>query len=271
MTIILYTLAVSFGTALLLGFLLGFFKKIFHVPVDEKVAQVREALPGANCGACGYPGCDGFAEAVARGEAPVNGCAAGGADTAKAVGDIMGVSAAAEKTVAVRACQGAKSCAANRGEYTGVKSCAAAKTVGINGTKMCSYGCYGLGDCTAVCVFDAIHIEEDGLPHVDYEKCTGCGMCVKACPQSILSTVPVQRKGAVALCSNRNTNKAILMKQCKAACIKCGKCEKLCPEKAIVVTNGIPLVDYEKCTSCGQCVSGCPTKVLKLVQDVIKN
>lgn len=270
MTTIIYTLAVSFGLALFLGFLLGFFKEVFYVPVDETVGKVRDVLPGANCGGCGYPGCDGFAAAVAVGDAPVSGCTAGGVPTAQAVGRVMGVTANAEQYVAVRACQGSKECAVPKGTYIGVKTCKATKTLGINGTKMCSYGCVGFGDCVTVCKFDAVEIEEDGLPHIDYAKCTGCGMCVKACPQFILSTVPSNRKGAIALCTNRNPNKTVILKQCKTGCIKCGKCEKNCPEKAIVVTNGIPVVDYTKCTSCGECIKGCPTHVLALVEDIVK-
>ncbi|AEE16288.1 RnfABCDGE type electron transport complex subunit B [Treponema brennaborense] len=267
MTTILITLGISFAIAFILGVLLGFFKKIFYVPVDPTIEKVRSALPGANCGACGYPGCDGFAAAVAAGNAPVDGCAAGGAATAEAVGNIMGVSASAVQQVALLACQGSKEHAQPRGTYNGVKTCRAAK-LSINGTKMCSYGCIGFADCVAVCKFDALAMKDDGLPHVDYAKCTGCGMCVAECPQGLFAKVDSARKGAVARCSNRSTNKAPIIKQCKTGCIKCGKCERACPEHALVVTNGIPLVDYGKCTSCGECIKGCPTHVLELVENI---
>ncbi|MDR3284144.1 MAG: RnfABCDGE type electron transport complex subunit B [Treponema sp.] len=268
MTVILYTLIISFVAAFVLGFLLGFFKKIFYVPVDERVAKVRAVLPGANCGACGYPGCDGFAAAVVDGKAPVNACAAGGEATTNAVGDVLGIAALLEQRDGLFACQGNKGLALANGEYVGLKSCAAAK-LSTNGTKLCPYGCIGFGDCVSVCTFNALYLGDDGLPHINYWNCTGCGVCATVCPQHLLSTAPTQRLGAVALCSNHSTNKASVLKQCKAGCIKCGKCEKSCHVKAITLVNGVPVVDYEKCTSCGDCVVGCPTHVLKLQQDIM--
>lgn len=263
MTIILNTLAVSAGLALILGFLLGFFKKVFFVETDPTVARVRECLPGANCGGCGYPGCDGFAQAVASGEAPANGCTAGGKETAEKVGKVMGVKTSVVETIAVLACQGSKEHAAIKGFYTGVQTCRAAK-LSTNSNKMCAWACQGLGDCVAVCQFDALHMGEDGLPHVDEEKCTGCGMCIEACPQNLLVKFSKEDKGAFARCSNRNPNKPQILKACKVGCIKCGKCVRACQVDAIHLVDGIPIVDYTKCTSCGDCVAACPTHVLTL-------
>ncbi len=263
MTIILYTLAVSAGLALILGFLLGFFKTIFFVKTDETVAKVRECLPGANCGGCGYPGCDGFAQAVAGGEAPVTGCTAGGKETAEKVGKVMGVNASVVETVAVLACQGSKEHANPKGFYNGVQTCRAAK-ISTNGIKMCAWACQGLGDCVKVCQFDALHMGDDGLPHVDENNCTGCGMCIAECPQNLLAKFSKEDKGAFARCSNRNPNKPQILKSCKVGCIKCGKCEKACKVDAIHLVNGIPVVDYSKCNSCGDCVAVCPTTVLYL-------
>lgn len=268
MQIIFLTLAVSLVLSLGLGFLLGFFKKVFHVETDEKVERVREVLPGANCGACGYPGCDGFAASVAAGNAPVNGCPVGAAAVAKKIGEIMGVSAEASAKVAVLLCQGSVDVCADKGSYVGVKTCRAAK-LSVNGTKNCDWGCIGFGDCEAACPFDAIHIGKNGLPEVDTEKCTGCGVCVAQCPQHILATMQAGTKGAVALCSCRNPRKAMIMKNCKRGCIKCMKCEKNCHTGALKLVNGIPVIDYALCDSCGKCVEGCPTKVLVLGENKV--
>ncbi|OJF76765.1 MAG: ferredoxin [Treponema sp. CETP13] len=270
MKTIITTLIVSFALAFILGILLGIFKKIFYIPVDEKIAKIREVLPGANCGACGYPGCDSFAAAVAAGEAPANGCLSGGPSVAKKVGEVLGVKTDAVKNVAVRTCQGGNTIAKDKGSYIGIKSCSAAKTLGINGTKLCSFGCMGFGDCVAACNFDALHMGKEGLPIVNYDACTGCGMCVTACPQGIMTLVPADRKGSIALCSNRNPVKSAVFKQCKSACIKCGKCERTCKYDAIHVIDGIPLIQYDKCTSCNECVEACPTKVLKLVENIVQ-
>lgn len=269
MKIILLTFAVSLGVSLLLGLLLGIFKRIFHVEVDETVAAVRAVLPGANCGACGFPGCDGFAGAVASGDAPVNGCPVGAAPVASAIGKIMGVNASAAAKVVVLTCQGTHNVCRDKCDYIGIKSCKAAK-ISINGTKECDWGCIGLGDCENSCPFDAIHMTESGLPEVDYDKCTGCGVCVAQCPQHVLMTVPKKLRGAIALCQCRNPRKGQIMKNCKRGCIKCMKCERNCPTGAIKVINGIPEVDYSLCDSCNKCVEGCPTKVLVLVQNKIE-
>lgn len=268
MQIILTTFVLSLVMALVLGFLLGIFKKMFRVEVDPTETEVRCALPGANCGGCGYPGCDGLAAAIARGEAPVNACTVGGQAVAKKIGEIMGVEAKAETKVAVLLCQGSKDLAPAKAAYVGIKTCRAVK-LSINGLKLCDYGCIGYGDCERVCMFDALHVGPDGLPHIDYAKCTGCGRCVAECPQKILTNVPADRKGAITLCSNRNPKKAQVLKDCKIGCIKCGKCEKVCPKACIKLTDGIPVVDYALCDSCLECVKNCPTKALALVENIV--
>ena len=265
MNVVLITLGFSAALAFALGLALGWFKEMFKVERDPRIDEVRNALPGVNCGACGYPGCDGYAEAVAAGNTPVTKCAPGGANVSAALAALMGVNASAEDTVAVLACQGVKDKAPAKGEYVGVKTCRAAK-LSAGGTKLCSWGCLGYGDCTLVCQFDAIKMEDDGLPHVDYAKCTGCGLCVQECPQQILVSVPRSRKGSIVVCSNRAVVKSTVMKSCKVGCIKCEACVRACPEKCISMVNGIPVTDYSKCTSCGICVEKCPTKCYKLLE-----
>lgn len=268
MKIIIVTIILAFAVAFVLGFLLGLFKKIFYVPVDEKVTKVREVLPGANCGGCGFPGCDGYAAAVAAGNAPANGCTAGGAAVAEKIGEILGVKVTMVPKVSMLMCKGTKDCSAPRGAYNGVKNCRAAM-ITVNGTKMCSFGCIGFGDCAAACEFGGIKMGESGLPEIDYNLCNGCGSCVRACPRGLLKLMPADTKGAVPLCSNRSENKPQIRKNCTAGCIKCGKCARECKAEAIQMVNGLPVVDYEKCTACGDCVKNCIDNVFVLATDVI--
>jgi Na+-translocating ferredoxin:NAD+ oxidoreductase RNF subunit RnfB len=269
MSIILITALFSLILAFVLGTALGFFKEFFAVPQDPLAGQIREVLPGANCGACGFPGCDNYAAAIASGAAGINNCSVGGTAVAEKLSAIMGVSASVVPVVTVLACQGSKTHAPLKGTYTGLQTCRGAK-LSAGGTKLCSWGCLGFGDCTLVCQFGALGMGEDGLPKVDYAKCTGCKVCVGECPQGLLREIPKNQRGAQALCSNRNPIKSMVMKTCKIGCIKCELCVKNCPQQCITMQNAVPVVNYALCTSCGTCVTKCPTKVLKILEkDVI--
>ncbi|MCL2763545.1 MAG: RnfABCDGE type electron transport complex subunit B [Treponema sp.] len=261
MNIILITAVFALVLAFSLGTALGFFKKIFAVEEDPLIGQIRGFLPGANCGACGFPGCDGYAAAVAKGEAEINKCTVGGQTAANGLSSLVGGSAAVVPVIAVMACRGTHEKAKLKGEYIGVKSCRAAK-ISTGSIKLCSWGCQGFGDCVKVCKFDALSMGGDGIPHVDAAKCTGCKACSNECPQHIIWAIPREQKGARPLCSNLNVNKAMVAKNCKNGCIKCELCVKNCPEQCIRMANGIPVVDYSKCTSCGNCVAKCPIKVM---------
>ncbi len=264
MNTIIYTIIISLVVGFLLGLLLGLFKKIFAVKVDPKIQEVRDALSGANCGGCGFAGCDSFAAAVVAGEAPVSGCVAGGPACAEAIAKILGGSAGSSaKKIAVLACRGTKECAQDRGIYEGVKTCKAA-SLAVGGTKLCAYGCVGFGDCLEVCKFDAIKMGNDGLPVIDKEKCVACGACTKVCPKHLLNLVEV-KNGPIALCSCKSDNKPQIRKDCTAGCFKCGMCAKKCEAGAIDVSSGIPAIDYDKCTACGTCISACPDKVLAFI------
>jgi Na+-translocating ferredoxin:NAD+ oxidoreductase subunit B len=265
LNIILITFVFSALLALILGVALGFFQQKFKIERDPLIDAVRAVLPGANCGGCGFPGCNGYAEAAASHAAPPNKCSAGGAATATAVAALVGGNAVAEDLVSVLLCQGSKAKAAIRGKYVGVPTCKAAK-LSTGSIKACAWGCQGFGDCVAVCKFGALSMGEDGLPHVDHSKCTGCGMCAAECPQKLFILQPRDRKGSLVRCSNRNTVKSAVIKNCKAGCIKCEACVRACPEQCITMVNGIPLTDYAKCTSCGTCVEKCPTKCYNLLQ-----
>jgi Na+-translocating ferredoxin:NAD+ oxidoreductase RNF subunit RnfB len=249
--------------AFVLGTALGFFKELFFVPEDPLKSRIREALPGANCGGCGFPGCDGYAAEVAAG-GDLTRCTAGGKATADLLAEIMGTSAGeVVPMVSVRCCLGGKDIAVKRGIYTGLETCRGAKLAG--GTKLCAWGCIGFGDCAAVCKFGALSLGEDGRPVVDRSVCTGCKVCVAECPQGILRVVPRDKKITLTLCSNRNPLRAAIRKTCRVGCIKCGICVKNCPEQCIVLDDGIPVVDNGKCTLCGTCEQKCPTKVIRIV------
>ncbi|MDR0599176.1 MAG: RnfABCDGE type electron transport complex subunit B [Treponema sp.] len=261
--IVLITAAFAAVLALALGLALGLFKELFRVEENPLIGQLREVLPGANCGGCGFPGCDGYAAFVASG-GDVTRCTAGGKAAAEALAKIMGVSAAAvTPMVSVRCCLGANDVAVKRGIYTGLETCRGAKLAG--GTKLCAWGCVGFGDCVKVCKFGALTMGGDGLPAVNWGKCVGCKVCVAECPQGILRVIPKDKKVTLALCSNRNPLRAAIRKTCRLGCIKCGICVKQCPEQCIVLSDGIPLVNYDKCTACGTCEQKCPTKVMRVL------
>ncbi|MBO6159387.1 MAG: RnfABCDGE type electron transport complex subunit B [Firmicutes bacterium] len=257
--IILITTIVITIIGLLVGFGLVFTGKKFYVPVDEKEAAVRAVLPGNNCGACGYAGCDAMAAAIAAGEAPVNGCPVGGTAVAEKVGDIMGISAeGVERKVAFVRCKGTCEVTHNQGNYVGVKDCRSAVLGGVNVTD-CDYGCLGFGSCVSVCPQQAIRIV-DGVAVVDESKCVACGLCVKTCPRGLIELVPEKSRVRVQ-CSNKDRGPQV-KKVCQAGCIGCSLCVRQCESDAIAVANNLAQVNYEKCIQCGKCVEKCPAKVI---------
>lgn len=257
--IILYAGLLLGILGLIFGGVLTFAAKKFHVEVDERVEQIKDCLGGANCGACGYAGCDAFAQAVVDGKAPIDGCAPAGAKGIEKIGKIMGMEAnVGERMVARVLCQGAKGVALDRYEYDGYKSCAVAAGL-AGGPKACRFSCIGLGDCQDKCKFDAITMK-DGLAHIDPAKCTACGACVKACPRSIISLLPVSQS-VIVRCRNTDTARAARA-VCMDACIGCGRCKKQCQYDAIIVENGLARIDHEKCTRCGECAAVCPCKCI---------
>ncbi len=256
---ILYAAAVLGGAGLLCGALLAVASKYLAVETDSRVEKITEVLPNANCGGCGFAGCSAFAAAVVSGEAPVDGCSAGGAKTAAAVAEVMGVTASVgtPKVASVK-CRGTLNAAASRYEYDGIEDCTAAARLG-GGQKACAYACLGFGSCVKACPFGAISVI-NGVAEVDTEKCTGCGACAKVCPKKVIEIIPKDTKYFVA-CSSQN--KGIEMKtKCSAGCIACRLCEKNCPSGAVTVENNLARIDYSKCTGCGVCKEKCPKNII---------
>lgn len=248
------------GMGLLFGVGLAFASKKFGVEIDPKVEAIRGVLPGANCGACGYPGCDGFAEAVAVGVAPANGCTPGGATVAEKIGKILGVELdSKERKIARVLCQGGCDKAIDKYHYEGIEDCAAANLV-LGGPKGCEFGCMGLGSCVRACPFDAIHINENGIAEVDEDKCTGCGKCVEACPKSLIEMIPESSQVRV-LCKSEDKGKDV-KSVCQVGCIGCRICEKACKFDAIHVENNLAKIDYDKCVNCMLCAEKCPTNAI---------
>ena len=237
---------------------------VMAVPVDEKAEKIRECLPGANCGACGFSGCDGYAAALSKGETTDTAlCAPGGSDVSKQIAEITGLAAGdVAQKAAIVLCQGSCGNCDTKLEYEGVHSCSMAQQL-FGGPKKCQYGCIGFGDCINVCPYDAIKIC-DGVARIDPTMCRACGMCVKACPKHLIELMPTHQSKAAVLCKNGDKG-AMTRKECKTGCIGCMKCAKTCEVGAVTVEGNRAHVDYDKCTGCGKCTEVCPVKCIALI------
>ena len=255
MAIILVTVIGLIGAVILVAASI-----VMYVPVDERVEQITGVLAGANCGACGCAGCADYAKSIVEEGNAINKCIPGGASCAATIAQIMGVDAGAVTPMkAVVACSGTCDKTSKKYEFQGIQSCQAVKGL-YGGDGMCQYGCLGYGDCVKACAFDAIHIK-DGIAKVDYEKCTGCGMCAAACPNSVISVVPEHKRKPAVLCVNKDKG-AQTRKACTAGCIGCMKCAKACPKQAITVENNVAYIDQSLCVGCQLCVKECPVGVI---------
>ncbi len=261
-----YLLPILFFLALgaLTGILLTVASKLLYVKTDETVEKITEALPGANCGGCGFSGCEGYAKAVADGTAPTNLCKPGGYEVTLAVSSIMGVSAEpAEREYAYVHCNGSCDICGDKFDYVGTKSCVAAEKF-YSGKKSCSFGCLGFGDCISVCNENAVHIV-NGVAVINPRLCKGCGKCVKACPNHLISLIKESQRVAVH-CNSGDIGKATKA-VCKNGCLACGICVKKCPNEAVVINNNHAEIIGDKCTGCGICAGACPVKCIQILPE----
>ncbi len=244
-----------------IGLLLAVASRIFAVKVDQREEAIKEVLPGANCGGCGYSGCASLARAIVAGEAKTSACTVGGAECAKKIAGIMGVEADTNvrRMRAQVMCSGGSSLAKKKYVYKGAPNCSAAARLG-GGDMACPHGCIGLGTCATVCPVSAIKLK-DGLASVDYKECIGCGACVTACPKGIIKLVPYESKLCVGCTSIEKG--ALVRSYCDMGCIGCKKCEKVCEFGAISVVDFAARIDYDKCTACGKCAEACPRHIIK--------
>lgn len=258
---IVNSLLILGGMGLVFGVALAVAAKLLAVEHDPKVDMILGVLPGANCGACGYPGCNGLAKAISEEKAPCGSCLVGGSSVAAKIAEIMGVALEAGDgpKFSRLMCAGGKGIAKDIAEYKGIDTCAAANAVS-GGFKACSYGCLGIGSCVRECPFDAMYMGEDGLPKIDDSKCTGCGKCVSICPRKLLALRSAEEPVNVVCCSKAPIPKS--KQDCSAVCIGCQICVKNCPTSAISMNGTVAVIDNSKCTKCGICVQKCPVKCI---------
>lgn len=262
MTAIILAAVVVGAVGIIVGFLLVTAGEKFKVTVDEKEIAIREQLPGNNCGGCGFPGCDGLAAAIAKGEAPANQCPVGGAPVAEKISAILGVEVEVrEKKVAFVRCAGDCDAAQEKCNYFGIRDCRTAAVVPGRGTKKCTQGCMGFGSCVTVCQFDAIHVE-NGVAKVDRSKCVGCGKCTQVCPNGLITLIPDDAVYMVQ-CSSQEKGKTV-KDACSAGCLGCTACVKQCEAEAITMNGNVAQIDQSKCVKCGKCAEKCPSKAIRM-------
>lgn len=271
MNFIIWAVIVLGVIALVASVVLYVCARKFAVEEDPRIGKVLEALPGANCGGCGFPGCSGMADALVKAcdSGSLEGllCPVGGQQVMSEVADLLGMAVAnTDPKVAVVRCNGTCEHRPRIVEYSGLRTCFAVNST-CAGETGCGFGCLGCGDCAAACQFDAIHMNpETGLPEVDDEKCVACGACVKACPRHIIELRKKGVKGrrVYVQCVNKDKG-AVAKKSCAVACIGCGKCQKACQFDAITIENNLSYIDFSKCRLCRKCVDECPTHAITAV------
>jgi electron transport complex protein RnfB len=267
-SVLIFAVVSLSAIGLISAVVLYFIAQKFKVIEDPRISEVEENLPAANCGGCGFAGCRNFAEALVRkadADKSLDGlnCPVGGAEVMKKVAGVLDlVAAETEPLIAVIRCNGSLKNAPAKVRYDGPSTCAFAHNL-YSGSSGCAFGCLGLGDCVASCIFDAIEMDpETGLPVVN-DKCTACGACVKACPRNIIELRAKGKKDRRIYISCVNKEKGgPARKNCSVACIGCGKCVEVCAYDAIVMVNNLAYIDFEKCKLCRKCAPVCPTEAI---------
>lgn len=259
---IILTIVILSGLGLLLALVLFLVAKKFKVEEDPRIDDVEKAMPGANCGGCGFAGCRAFAEAAVKaGNLDNNFCPVGGNEVMKQVASILGYEIKEKAPmVAVVRCNGSCENRPRINTYDGAASCKV-KAALYSGDTGCSFGCLGCGDCVEACAFGALSMDPvTGLPVVDESKCTACGACVKACPKNIIELKNKGPRSMRVYVSCVNKDKGIVAKKaCSVACIGCGLCAKTCTHGAIIVEANCAYIDFNKCKLCRECEAVCPT------------
>jgi electron transport complex protein RnfB len=253
-------LGVAFGVTL------AVVARRFNVPVNPVVEAVRDALPSANCGACGFAGCQAYAEAVVeRPEVSTSLCSPGREAVARRLAELTGKALGeVQDRIVVMRCHGVSAYARDEAEYAGVETCAAAAMV-FGGPKACKNGCLGLGDCVRACPFGALSLGGGGIAVVDPETCTGCAICVPVCPKDLFELYPRSRR--IELSCVAKDKQSVVRATCMVGCTLCRKCVSKCPAEAITWDGRTIVIDHEKCQaygpSCNEaCVDICPSTIL---------
>lgn len=249
-------LGAGFSIALLIA------DKKLKVEIDPRIERICQVLPRIDCGACGFAGCASYAKAVAADPMLIGKCAPGGSACAERIAEILSLTVSGSK-VSVRPIV---HCRAHTGDrtllaaYTGIPTCTAANA--LANVQACKFGCLGFGDCKAACKFGAINII-DGLATINYEKCTGCTACSKACPRELIEMVPFSSEVMMTIACRSRESAKNTREFCKVGCIACGLCAK--QSDAFKVTDNLAKLDYTRyqpVQSFETAMNKCPTGVI---------
>ena len=264
-SVLLFTIITLSTMGLIAAIILYFVAQKFKVYEDPRIDEVEDALPSANCGGCGFPGCRNFAEALVKADTFDDlYCPVGGNEVmAKAAGILGKEAVEADPQVAVIRCSGSFEHRPRTNQYDGAANCTIVHNL-YTGDTDCPYGCLGLGECVDACDFEAMYMDEStGLPVIIDDKCVACGACVEACPRDIIELRKRNKKDRKIFVSCVNEDKGgIAKKYCAVTCTGCTKCFKVCPFEAITMGNNLAFIDSEKCKLCRKCVVECPTNAI---------